>query len=199
MTPDQRRQAIIDATVPLLLEHGGNVTTGQIAEAAGIAEGTVFRAFTDKRELLVACARHETRHDEVEAQLALIDPQLALREQLTIALSVVDEHLHRAWSLLHVLHAAGVSRAEIAGEVHSKRSGDKPERFGGAISAVARLLERKRADLRLAPEAAARILLSLIVARRAPGEPQYDDVLISRDQLVEIFLHGTIHNGQGTD
>ena len=52
MAADDRRQAIVDAVVPLLLEQGGDVTTRQIAEAAGIAEGTIFRVFPDKAALL---------------------------------------------------------------------------------------------------------------------------------------------------
>ena len=56
MAPDDRRRAIVDAVVPLLLEHGDAVTTRQIAEAAGIAEGTIFRVFPDKPALLLAAA-----------------------------------------------------------------------------------------------------------------------------------------------
>jgi AcrR family transcriptional regulator len=54
LPPDERRSMIVAATLPLLLEHGDRVTSKQIAEAAGIAEGTVFRAFADKDELIVA-------------------------------------------------------------------------------------------------------------------------------------------------
>ena len=50
MSPDERRAALIDATLPLLLEHGRGVTTRQIAEAAGVAEGTIFRVFDSKDE-----------------------------------------------------------------------------------------------------------------------------------------------------
>src|SRR4051795_3490825 len=57
MAPDERRRAIVDAVVPLLLEHGDDVTTRQIAEAAGIAEGTIFRVFDDKAALLLEAAR----------------------------------------------------------------------------------------------------------------------------------------------
>jgi AcrR family transcriptional regulator len=47
MAPDDRRRAIVAAVVPLLLEHGDDVSTRQIADAAGIAEGTIFRVFPD--------------------------------------------------------------------------------------------------------------------------------------------------------
>ena len=54
LPPEERRSIIVAATLPLLLEHGDRVTTRQIAEAAGIAEGTIFRVFADKDELIVA-------------------------------------------------------------------------------------------------------------------------------------------------
>lgn len=56
LTPEQRRASIIDAVVPLILEHGTAVTSRQIADAAGVAEGTVFRAFGDKESLIEAAA-----------------------------------------------------------------------------------------------------------------------------------------------
>jgi len=54
LPPDERRSMIVAATLPLLLEHGDRVTTKQIAEAAGIAEGTIFRVFADKDALIAA-------------------------------------------------------------------------------------------------------------------------------------------------
>ena len=54
MPPDARRQTIIDAARPLLIASGAQFTTRQVAEAAGVAEGTIFRVFDSKQDLLAA-------------------------------------------------------------------------------------------------------------------------------------------------
>jgi len=54
LAPEERREAILDAVLPLLLERGRDVTSRELAEASGVAEGTIFRAFGDKESLLEA-------------------------------------------------------------------------------------------------------------------------------------------------
>ncbi|WP_233573987.1 TetR/AcrR family transcriptional regulator [Amycolatopsis panacis] len=54
MAPEDRRRMIVRTVLPLVVEHGREVTTAQIARAAGIGEGTIFRVFQDKDELPLA-------------------------------------------------------------------------------------------------------------------------------------------------
>ncbi len=69
----ERRAVIVEATLPLLLTHGSGVTSRQIAEAAGVAEGTIFRVFTDKDELLDAVADLVFDPAPTQAALEAID------------------------------------------------------------------------------------------------------------------------------
>lgn len=50
-----RRREIADATLALAVEHGvSKLTTAAIARAVGLAEGTIFRHFESKEEIVLA-------------------------------------------------------------------------------------------------------------------------------------------------
>src|ERR1700726_1404324 len=83
LPPDERRSMIIAATLPLLVEHGEMVTTHDIAEAAGIAEGTIFRVFANKDLLIEAVIDHALDVSSVERAIAAIDASLPLVEAVT--------------------------------------------------------------------------------------------------------------------
>ena len=76
---EDRRASLIEATLPLLRRHGATVTTRQVAEAAGVAEGTVFRAFGSKDELVHACAAAVFDTTQVLEQLGAVDRTLPSR------------------------------------------------------------------------------------------------------------------------
>jgi AcrR family transcriptional regulator len=74
MTPEERRSAILDAAIPLLRAHGREMSTRQLAEAAGVAEGTLFRAFGDKDAIIAAAVERYFDPEPLRNALRSIDP-----------------------------------------------------------------------------------------------------------------------------
>ncbi len=90
MAPEDRRAALIAATIPLLREHGLDVSTRQIAQAAGVAEGTIFGVFPDKNSLVV------TRADPGAGPAA--DAGRAGRDRPTARPAAAADHRRPSWS-----------------------------------------------------------------------------------------------------
>jgi AcrR family transcriptional regulator len=107
MTPDDRRASIIAATIPLLRDKGRAVSTKEIAKAAGIAEGTIFRVFESKDEIVHACVHEAFDTSGLVVRLASVDRDLPLRERLAQAVTVMQEHLKGIFALMTVLQSSG--------------------------------------------------------------------------------------------
>lgn len=73
---------IIDAVIPVLIEQGRAVTTKQLAEAAGLGEGTIFRAFGDKESLIEAAAARYFDPEPLLQSLRSIDSGLSLERKV---------------------------------------------------------------------------------------------------------------------
>lgn len=92
LAPEDRREAILVAVVPLLREHGREVSTRQIAEAAGVAEGTLFRAFGDKDTLIAAAIEKIFDHLPLLTALRGIDADLPLDDKLEQVMDRLNAH-----------------------------------------------------------------------------------------------------------
>jgi AcrR family transcriptional regulator len=106
LSPDDRRAAIIDAVTPLLMEHGRAVTTRQIADAAGIAEGTIFRAFPDKDAIILAAVEKFLDPSGINSRLRAIDPELALEAKVN---EILIQLRGRMTGIFGMMQAAGMS------------------------------------------------------------------------------------------
>src|SRR5436309_15585680 len=90
---DERRRMIVDATIPLLLENGEMVTTRQIADAAGIAEGTIFRVFEDKDAVIEAVIERAMDTEPLEEAVSSIDPNQPRERCLQSAVVIIQQRV----------------------------------------------------------------------------------------------------------
>jgi AcrR family transcriptional regulator len=185
MSPEKRREMIVHAVLPLVVEHGAAVTTSQIARAAGIGEATVFRAFTDKDELVEACVAEALRPDRAMDAIAAIPLELPLAERLKEAADALAAHMERMGALFGALHASGFKRSRGEGGRKQRSRSMDPVR-----EAIADLFESERDQLRLPPEHLAGMFSGLLLTRARSGDdkPKTED-------LIDVLLHGAITTG----
>ncbi len=107
LTPDVRRSAIVAATLPLVLEHGRGVTTRQIADAAGVAEGTIFRVFDSKDEVIDAAIAAAFDMEPYIAAVEALDPSGSLDDVVTRAAQLMIDRFQHIFRLLSVLGHKG--------------------------------------------------------------------------------------------
>lgn len=163
---------IVAAALPLLLEHGERVTSRQIADAAGIAEGTIFRAFRDKDEVIEAVVEAALDQQRLEDALDTIDRSLPFEDAVDAAVVILQHRLIDIWRLL----------SSVGTRFHA--SARRPLSDSHAL---VRLFDAHRTALTVEPVAAARLLRALTLATTHPaiaGEP------MSPDEIRRVFLHG---------
>ena len=184
MSVDDRRAAIVAVAVPMLADSGGSVTTGEIAAAAGIAEGTLFRAFRDKQALFSACLQAVLESEAEVAQIEGVDRSLPLPERLALGVQAVSDYQNRLWSMLVAMRAAGI---DPRGAEHGH---DGPPtamiRISGAVAGLFDV-----ATLRVSPDLAARLLLGFVFSNRLQAAG-LGDTGASLAELVDLFLNGIL-------
>ncbi|MFD8195303.1 TetR/AcrR family transcriptional regulator [Streptomyces wuyuanensis] len=182
MSPEQRREMIIQSAIPLIAEYGAAVTTAKIARAAGIGEGTIFRVFADKDELLQACVAEALSPEHAVRELDAIDVSQPLSDRLAEAAEALQAHMSRMGAIVGSLgHRGGKHPGTV-------RGAGRDESTIRIRAALAELLEPDRAALRRSPEQVAALFFGLLFAQpRTEDEPD-----LTPQELVEVFLHGAL-------
>ncbi len=175
MSGDERRTAIVRAALPLVSRDGSAVLTADVARAAGIAEGTLFRVFEDKDALLAACLAHVADTREVEAAIAAIDAE-RLAPAVLRAVDVVLTHLAAAMPV--------VMRVTRTGPTPKAAYGLRAELTARTRDELATVLERHRDELSVPVDTAADVLHCLVLGAAVQPEPP------STPALAAAFVHG---------
>ncbi len=173
MPPEQRRAAIIDAAVDLLDAHGPELTTRMVAEAAGVAEGTLFRVFPTLPDLLGATYTEFLSHERLMARLTTVELGTTLESRtLGCVRGIVDYFGHVHAVLPPPRHeSVNATHAVCVRDAHKDRLADLRDWVVDVISDHAH-------ELTVTPETYAHYLkaLSMGLAMARPGGLTPEDV-----------------------
>jgi AcrR family transcriptional regulator len=191
MSPQQRREMLVTATLPLVVQHGLKVTTRQIAEAAGVAEGTIFRVFPDKDALVRAAVAKALDPGPVMAELAGVDMGLELRDRLVVLTGILQQRIVMVFNLLISI---GMHHPPEDLDEHRARSG--PHR-AAIMEEIGRILASDRDRLRCPVPEVARLLWLLTFSGSHPlindGHP------LTAEEITNVLLNGTLrHHAETT-
>ncbi|MFE5857358.1 TetR/AcrR family transcriptional regulator [Streptomyces sp. NPDC056500] len=188
MLPEQRRAMIIQTAIPLIAEYGASVTTAKVARAAGVGEGTIFRVFADKDELLQACLAEAFSPEHAIRELGTIDMSQPLPDRLAEAAQSLQAHLSRMGAIAGSLHASGHRSGKHPGTV---RGAGRDESTTRIREALAHLMEPDKAKLRQPPEQIAALFFALLFTQ----PHMEDEPALTTQELVELFLNGALAGG----
>ncbi len=189
LSPEERRAAIVEATVALVMEHGATVTSRLVAEAAGVAEGTIFRVFPDMRALFHAVAEHVMNPpgstNEMADQIADLDD---LHDKVVRVATRLEERSYRVMRVMMALRQIWMNDGPPAKEQGPPAFVIKAQQ--ALLDNLTNVLFAPHADrLRTTPEEAAIALRALVLGSRHPGV-QGDERRLTPEQVADVVLRG---------
>lgn len=214
LAPDDRRAALVDVATATILSDGEVPSTTRLAAAAGIAEGTIYRAFPSKEALLDAVVDQAFCPVPVLVALDEIDATLDLEPRLVAAVDVLQRRVKEFMALLMTMRMRGrpgISR-DHAVCVQAGRhrplapdavddTCDPPGRFGRGVAdtaiddAVTALVAPDADDLRIEPAELTRLARLLTLGGShpslSPGDP------LTPTEVVAVLLHGVVRLNDG--
>ncbi|GAC1382871.1 MAG: TetR/AcrR family transcriptional regulator [Marmoricola sp.] len=183
MSTEDRRQALVQVTIPLLREHGRSVTTRQIAEAAGVAEGTIFRVFDSKEELIDYALHRAFSWGDLIERIDAIDIGLPLEERLLELVTLLQSRFQAIFGLMR---SVGMVAPPKTGEHAEER-----ERWLRQVrTSMVRLVKPDAALFTMSAAEVVNVVRLLTFSGSHPEMTQGQ--LLKPAEIVGVVLHGVL-------
>ncbi len=153
-----------------------------MAEAAGVAEGTIFSVFPNKSSVIIEAVKVTMDPEPVRTAISQIPTTDPLERQLESVAGILLERSARVGTLVGVLRTLqpdGMEKPEGAHRFVTRSN-------TAILNALTNLFERHQNDLRVEPERAAVAFLGfvfanahpLLLAEAKPGAAEIVDMLL---------------------
>lgn len=175
LAPDERRAALLAAATELFIAHGPAFTTADLAAAAGVSEGTIFRYFPDKAALIAATRAGAIGMDSLLPALAEAAELPTIEARLIAAGHVLSERI-----------------AQMARVMEQDEHPHEPHDADLVAELLAALLPLFLPDATLAPaapEQLANVYLGMLVSNTLFCE-KTGTAPMAIDELVALLVHG---------
>ena len=182
MSPAERRDALVVATILAIRQFGAMPTTRQIADAAGVAEGTIFRVFDTKDELRTAVLRHTFDPVPLFEKLSRVDQTRPLRQMLIEVVGLLHERLSGTFTVMRALGLSAPPAEAIGTSAEQVRQ--------DTAALLQRLIEPHQGELTMPAEQFGHILRMLAFAG------SHRDIthgrMLTAEQTVDVLLFGAL-------
>ncbi len=204
MSSDRRREAILEAVSRQVVDSEMTMTTKELAQAAGVAEGTLFRVFDSKEELLIAAFSHRleqmARNDDADGRLAALHELPSLRERLDVyialATDLISSWVHMMVIFRRFLRGSEGQRAKGAVEAHKSEITRVKNTYQERLSYLTRcchdLIGPDADQLRMPVDTVVAFVQSVVMSMAMARE--FHDFGITADDASSIVMDGVLRH-----